>query len=267
MDDKKKQAQQLNIELSEEIAQGIYSNLAVITHSSSEFVVDFVRIMPGIPKANVKSRIILTPEHAKRLLLALQDNVKKFEAIQDQDSIYGREAMDYKTAFSLFASGMAALEKNNIEEAQSNLDRLDALFWRNSQLENEKERISNFKRKTLLVTSAELEGNILVAEKSYEKGIKMLEKAVQMEKDLGYSEPPYYPRPVLISLASAYLKTGDYEKAASSYHKILEKHPNSSMAYWGLMKVYKASKQQDQYKNAKLQFEEVTRYGDRVVFN
>ncbi len=81
MDEKKQNPQQLNIELSEDVAQGIYSNLAVITHSSSEFVVDFVRIMPGIPKANVKSRIILTPEHAKRLLLALQDNVKKFEAV------------------------------------------------------------------------------------------------------------------------------------------------------------------------------------------
>ncbi len=81
MDDNKTKSQQLNIELSEEVAQGIYSNLAVITHSSSEFVIDFVRIMPGIPKANVKSRIILTPEHAKRLLLALQDNVKKYETV------------------------------------------------------------------------------------------------------------------------------------------------------------------------------------------
>lgn len=81
MEEKKQKQQQLNIELSEEVAQGIYSNLAVITHSSSEFVVDFVRIMPGIPKANVKSRVILTPEHAKRLLLALQDNIKKFEAV------------------------------------------------------------------------------------------------------------------------------------------------------------------------------------------
>jgi hypothetical protein len=70
---------QINIELDEEIAQGIYSNLAVITHSSSEFVLDFIRIMPGMPKAKVKSRIILTPEHAKRLLLALKDNVSKFE--------------------------------------------------------------------------------------------------------------------------------------------------------------------------------------------
>ncbi|WDF70829.1 DUF3467 domain-containing protein [Sphingobacterium oryzagri] len=71
---------ELSIELSEEIAEGIYSNLAIITHSNSEFVLDFIRIMPGIPKAKVKSRIVLTPEHAKRLLGALQDNVNRFEA-------------------------------------------------------------------------------------------------------------------------------------------------------------------------------------------
>ena len=70
----------INIEINDEVAQGVYSNLAVITHSASEFIVDFVRIMPGMPKAQVKSRIILTPDHAKRLLLALQDNVSKFEA-------------------------------------------------------------------------------------------------------------------------------------------------------------------------------------------
>jgi hypothetical protein len=81
--------QQLNIELSEEIAQGTYSNLAVITHSSSEFVIDFVRIMPGIPKANVKSRIILTPEHTKRLMLALQENMKKYESVHGQIRISG----------------------------------------------------------------------------------------------------------------------------------------------------------------------------------
>lgn len=70
---------QLNIELSEEIAEGIYSNLAIITHSNSEFVVDFIRLMPGVPKAKVKSRIVLTPEHAKRLYLALGDNISKYE--------------------------------------------------------------------------------------------------------------------------------------------------------------------------------------------
>ncbi|MFW5877635.1 MAG: DUF3467 domain-containing protein [bacterium] len=71
---------QINIELSDEVSQGIYSNLAVITHSAAEFILDFVRIMPGVPKAKVKSRIILTPEHAKRLMAALQDNISKYES-------------------------------------------------------------------------------------------------------------------------------------------------------------------------------------------
>jgi len=79
-EEKKTKKTQINIELKEDIAQGIYSNLAVITHSSAEFVIDFVRVMPGVPKAEVKSRIILTPEHAKRLLLALQDNIAKYES-------------------------------------------------------------------------------------------------------------------------------------------------------------------------------------------
>ncbi len=83
----------MNIELSEEVAQGTYSNLAIITHSSSEFVLDFVRIMPGVPKANVKSRVILTPEHAKRLLLALQDNVDKFEKQHGSIKVSGGNPM------------------------------------------------------------------------------------------------------------------------------------------------------------------------------
>jgi hypothetical protein len=71
--------QQIDIELNEDVADGVYSNLAIITHSQSEFILDFVRMMPGIPKAKVKSRIILTPSHAKRLLMALKDNIDKFE--------------------------------------------------------------------------------------------------------------------------------------------------------------------------------------------
>ena len=69
----------LNIELDADVAQGIYSNLAIINHSQSEFVVDFITIMPGVPKSKVKSRIVLTPQHAKRFLKALNDNVKRFE--------------------------------------------------------------------------------------------------------------------------------------------------------------------------------------------
>lgn len=81
MSEEKQNKNQINIELGDDIAQGTYSNLAIITHSSSEFILDFVRIMPGIPKAKVQSRIILTPEHAKRLLAALQDNISKYESV------------------------------------------------------------------------------------------------------------------------------------------------------------------------------------------
>ena len=83
MDDNKKK-DGLNIELSEEVAQGSYSNLAIINHSPSEFVLDFIQMMPGVPKAKVKSRIILTPQHAKRLMKALTDNINKFE---DQNGV------------------------------------------------------------------------------------------------------------------------------------------------------------------------------------
>ncbi len=76
---KKPGNQPINIELSEEVAEGVYSNLAMIAHSNSEFVVDFIRLMPGVPKAKVKSRVIITPEHAKRLLAALKDNIDKYE--------------------------------------------------------------------------------------------------------------------------------------------------------------------------------------------
>jgi len=85
MEDSKEQKQnQISIELKEDVAQGVYSNLAVITHSSSEFVIDFIRVMPGVPKADVKSRVILTPEHAKRLTMALTDNIAKFEKVHGE---------------------------------------------------------------------------------------------------------------------------------------------------------------------------------------
>ncbi len=78
-DQNKPKENQFNIELPEEIADGIYSNLAIINHSVSEFVIDFLAVMPGKPKAKVKSRIVLTPQHAKRFMKALADNIKKFE--------------------------------------------------------------------------------------------------------------------------------------------------------------------------------------------
>ncbi len=91
MNNQDNQPNQVNIVITEEIAEGTYANLAIITHSHAEFVIDFVNVMPGAPKSKVKSRIILTPFHAKRFMRAINENVQKFEdangTIQDMESV------------------------------------------------------------------------------------------------------------------------------------------------------------------------------------
>jgi Protein of unknown function (DUF3467) len=84
MNDQPDTPNQLNIEISEEVAEGSYANLAIITHSHAEFVIDFVNVMPGTPKSKVKSRIILTPQHAKRFMKAINENIQKYESINGQ---------------------------------------------------------------------------------------------------------------------------------------------------------------------------------------
>ena len=92
--------QQISVELTEDMAEGVYANLAMIAHSQSEFVLDFIRIMPGMPKAKVKSRVILTPDHAQRLLAALKDNIAKYEdvygALSEESHLGFQFPMNYK---------------------------------------------------------------------------------------------------------------------------------------------------------------------------
>jgi len=85
--------QQINIELGEKEAEGIYSNLAIITHSPAEFIIDFTRVVPGVPKAKVHARIITTPQHAKMLLRALQENIEKFETRFGEIKIEGQNSL------------------------------------------------------------------------------------------------------------------------------------------------------------------------------
>lgn len=88
--DNKQKAGEISIELSEEIAEGIYANLSIISHSNAEFVLDFIRLVPNVPKAKVKSRVIMTPQQTKRLMNALRENIKRYEAangpIKDADN-------------------------------------------------------------------------------------------------------------------------------------------------------------------------------------
>ena len=117
---------QLQIELKEEVAQGTYANLAIITHSSSEFILDFVRVMPGLPKAGVQSRIVMTPEHAKRLMFALQDNVAKYEQNFGQIRMPEQQAQGGKT----FVPPLSDFKGEALKNINSGLKRLISRFFR-----------------------------------------------------------------------------------------------------------------------------------------
>lgn len=91
------ESKQFQIELKPEVAQGTYANLAIITHSTCEVIMDFIGMMPGMPKAEVKSRIVLAPEHAKRLLFALQDNIQKYEAQYGEINLHQPQAEGSRT--------------------------------------------------------------------------------------------------------------------------------------------------------------------------
>ena len=97
---------QLQIELPEAVAQGTYANLAIMTHSTSEFIIDFVSIMPGMPKANVQSRVIMTPEHAKRLMFALEDNIAKYEQTFGKIRMPEEQAQQQQTGNKTFVPNM-----------------------------------------------------------------------------------------------------------------------------------------------------------------
>ncbi len=98
MEENKTTNNEIQVELSDEMAQGTYANLAIISHSASEFILDFIRVVPGAPKAQVKSRIILTPDNAHRLYLALQDNLRKFEEMMTA----GKAKAENKTAVLIY---------------------------------------------------------------------------------------------------------------------------------------------------------------------
>lgn len=99
MDDKKNTQNQLNIEVPDDIAGGVYSNFVIVGHSSSEFVLDFVQVLPGLPKAKVRSRVIMTAQHAKRLLNAMKENVDKYEAAFGQIEIIDAKLPPYSPGF------------------------------------------------------------------------------------------------------------------------------------------------------------------------
>jgi len=192
--------------------------------------------------------------------------VQRLDEIQDTDSVYGKKQMSYKVALSYFASGMSALEKNKIDDARKYANLLDAYLWRNANQGKKPDVLGKYIQRNMNAASLELQGCIKSQELKHDEAIALLEAAMKEEKELGYSEPPSYARPVLISLAAAYTRAGKSEKAIESYESLLKRHPNSQNAYWGLINIYKMkgdAVKANEY-NAKLA--EASKYADKNLF-
>lgn len=190
----------------------------------------------------------------------------RLKAINNRDTLYSGKAMAYRDALVFFASGMDAVKSGKLEEARKNSDALDAYLWRNSNQKEESDVIAGRRISDLNVGSLELQGNIKALENNYKEAIDLLEAAKKKEDDMGYSEPPSYARPVLISLGEIHLKAKEYEKAEKAYSQLLKRHPNSANALWGLYKVYKQKGDKTKAQEYAKKLHEVAQYGDESLF-
>lgn len=162
----------------------------------------------------------------------------RYSQLQDHDSIFTAMpySKTYKNALIQYAKGMQAIENKKYVEARQYSDALDAMLWR--VVKQEKVAISQFIENRLNVQSLELRGNLLSANGEHTKAQQLLKQAQQLEKGLGYKEPPYYARPVGESIAQAYLRSKEYAKARETYEAMLKARPNSGFALFGIAQTY-----------------------------
>lgn len=187
-------------------------------------------------------------------------------AINNKDSLYSGKAMAYRDALFYFASGMDAVKRGKADEARKFSDALDAYLWRNSNQKQDADIIASRRISDLNVGSLELQGNIRALENKYQEAVALLEIAKKKEDEMGYSEPPSYARPVLISLAETHLKAGQYDKADRAYSDLLKRHPNSANGLWGLYKVYKQKGDKAKSGEYAEKLKAVSQYGDKSLF-
>lgn len=208
---------------------------------------------------------ILAPAKMEMRFAFWDKAIAQLRSIHDNDSIYGKKAMAYKDALALFCLGMDALQKGRTKEARTYSHQLDAFLWRNSS-QHEEDQNLGWRANELNIASLELQGCIKSAEGEYAEALLLLEKAQSKEKKLGYSEPPTYARPVLLSIASAHGKAGESDKAIEAYQALLLKRPNSANAFFGLAAVYRRKGDMTKAKEFQEKLWEVTRYGDPDIY-
>jgi len=190
----------------------------------------------------------------------------RLKRINDKDSIFTGKALAYKDGLYLFALGMDAVKSGKIQEAVKYSDALDAHLYRNGSQSAAADAIGARRLGDLNVASLELQGLIKSLENKNDEAIRILTIAREKEHELGYSEPPSYARPVLISLGEVYLKAGQYDQAIRAYEALEKKRPNSANALWGLYKVYKKKGDVSKTKQYAAQLNEVIRFGDRSLY-
>lgn len=190
----------------------------------------------------------------------------RLQLINDKDSIFTTKAIAYKDGLYLFALGMDAVKRGKAAEAKKYSDALDAHLYRNGNQSPADDAIAARRLGDLNVASLELQGLIQNLENNNAEAIRLLKIAQKKEHDLGYSEPPSYARPVLISMGEVYLKAGKYDLAIQAYEDLAKKRPNSANALWGLYKVYQKKGDLGKAKELAAQLSEVIKEGEKSLY-
>lgn len=209
---------------------------------------------------------ILAPARMELCFGFYDKAAKRMQLILDVDSVYGNSNMAYKEALTFFALGMDAVEKKQVLIANKYADALDSYLYRNAKQGKKESAIPNYAMTQLNIYSLELQGSIKSLENKDEEAIAILVDANKRELELGYGEPPAYPRPVMLSLANVYTKTKKYDLAVSGLEEMLKIHPNGAPALYGLYKVYKQKGDELKAKIYADRLKETTQFGDKGLF-
>lgn len=193
----------------------------------------------------------------------------RLEDLADMDSLYGAPAAAYRKSLLAFSTGMAAVEIGDLSLAKVASADLDAHLWRSTRQDSalQENRRFRYLSRFLNVASLELQGSLESAGGHHETGLFLLEKAVEAERELGYSEPPYYSRPVRISLAKAYAAADQYDQAIEVCEQLLEIFPNCPQAYYLLASLHQEIGNDEAAQSCEEKLKEVTRFGDPGIFS
>lgn len=174
--------------------------------------------------------------------------------IHNTDSVYTQKAIAYRDGLLLFAQGMEAVEKGNTAVAENYANNLESHLWQNTQVANEQQKINNYRIKELSVAALELRGRIALLKRNFTASEALLTRAATDEKYLGYSEPPAYARPTLLSLEELYVQQKKWDRVLQVVEQLDRQHPNSIHVIHGYIRAYKAlgNSEKVNYYNKKL---------------